>query len=275
MMVLWGHVSPQLLRKVMELLHQDLQLHGEGHLDVDHIKKLAKLGHWGQYPNNVWTELKKILPTPKLPRLHFVWLPFKHLTLGKITRQVPLLLPHQVFGAIYQHYPAIWQQIVYGSQAKCKKSGLLLDPAPNSRATRSAKDLTTRPNVSLWRSMGMARQWLAWARAGQKWWTSFLCPLFWYVGQQFWGTSWCSWCGNIFFAEMRAIAQWMRPTRCSSGHFTGCGLARSQHMTGLARKWFMLVQGMPCVVATSLQFGRWFVIWSMPMRGMTCPTPLP
>ena len=130
MMVLWGHVSPQLLRKVMELLHQDLQLHGEGHLDVDHIKKLAKLGHWGQYPNNVWTELKKILPTPKLPRLHFVWLPFKHLTLGKITRQVPLLLPHQVFGAIYQHYPAIWQQIVYGSQAKCKEFWSAVRPSP-------------------------------------------------------------------------------------------------------------------------------------------------
>ena len=65
-----------------------------------------------------------------------------------------------------------------GYDARDKSSGLLLDPAPNSRATRSAKDLTMRPNASHSKSMEMGLQSLGWARAGQKWWTSFLCPLF-------------------------------------------------------------------------------------------------
>ena len=120
MMVLWGHISPQLMRKVMFLMDQDLQAHKEGVLNVAGIKHLGGLGHNGQYPQNVWTELKRCLPKPKLPALQSFWMPMKHITLGKITRQVPMLLPHTLFACIYEHYPEMWQRIVYGSQEKCK-----------------------------------------------------------------------------------------------------------------------------------------------------------
>jgi len=43
MMVLWGHISPQLMQKVMALMSADLKLHSEGLLDVNGIEKLR--GH--------------------------------------------------------------------------------------------------------------------------------------------------------------------------------------------------------------------------------------
>ena len=114
MMVLWGHITHQLLQKVMSLLKSDLKLFEEGRLDTDHIDKLAGLGSNGVHSQNVWTELKKVLPEPKLPKLQFIQLPMKHTTLGKITEWVPMLLPHVLFAAIYEHYPVMWKKIVYG-----------------------------------------------------------------------------------------------------------------------------------------------------------------
>ena len=65
MMVLWGHISPQLLQKVMKLMQADLQLFKEGNLDTNGIDNLAKLGSSGAYPNNMWADLKRILPKRK------------------------------------------------------------------------------------------------------------------------------------------------------------------------------------------------------------------
>ena len=31
-----------------------------------------------------------------------------------------MLLPHTLFAAIYEHYPVMWEKIVYGSEQKCK-----------------------------------------------------------------------------------------------------------------------------------------------------------
>jgi hypothetical protein len=42
MMVLWGHISPQLLQKVMSLYLADLGLHDAGCLDANGIRKLAQ-----------------------------------------------------------------------------------------------------------------------------------------------------------------------------------------------------------------------------------------
>ncbi len=100
MMVLWGHISPQLLQKVMSKLQADLKLYKEGSLDVNGIDKLAGLGSTGAYPNNTWSELKRMLPVPKLPELHIFDFPMKHTTLGKIIRSVPMLVPHTLFAAI-------------------------------------------------------------------------------------------------------------------------------------------------------------------------------
>ena len=121
MMVLWGEISPQLMRKVMHLFKDDLALHEDGCLDTDHIDKLARLGSYGQHPENVWSQFKNLLPQPKLSNLTMVWLPLKHTTLGKITELVPLLLPHTLFASIYEHYPAMWQKIIYPGAERCKE----------------------------------------------------------------------------------------------------------------------------------------------------------
>ena len=121
MMVLWGEISPQLMRKVMHLFKDDLALFEDGCLDTDHIDKLARLGCYGQYPENVWSQFKALLPQPKLSNLTMVWLPLKHTTLGKITELVPLLLPHTLFASIYEHYPAMWQKILYPGAERCKE----------------------------------------------------------------------------------------------------------------------------------------------------------
>ena len=75
MMVLWGHITPQLMREIMSLLKDGLELFKEGHLDTGHIDKLAGLGSCGNYSNNIWSDFKRMLPAPKLGRLQMVQFP--------------------------------------------------------------------------------------------------------------------------------------------------------------------------------------------------------
>ena len=67
MMVLWGHISPQLLQKVMAYMEADLVLHGKGQLDVAGISKLAGLGTHGKHPNNCWSELTWVCTVGEYP----------------------------------------------------------------------------------------------------------------------------------------------------------------------------------------------------------------
>ena len=121
MQLLWGHISPQMLQKVMALMSADLQLHKEDLLDVNSIDKLAGIGSKGTYPQNCWRDLTKLLPVPKLPKLHKLMLPMRHCSLGKFKHFVPMMLPHVLFAAIYEHYPVMWGKIIYGSRGTCIK----------------------------------------------------------------------------------------------------------------------------------------------------------
>ena len=121
MMVLWGLVSPQLLQKVMALYQADLKLLEEGKLDLKGIEKLAKLGTSGQNPNTCWRDLKAILPAVKLPSPKVVLFPLKHTNLGRFAQRLPLLLPHTLFAAIYNHFPEMWQKIVYPGALTCQR----------------------------------------------------------------------------------------------------------------------------------------------------------
>ena len=130
MMVLWGHISPQLLQKIMQLFQEDLQLFKAGNLKVDGIDKLAGLGSKGMFPNNVWRDFKAILPKPRIPKLFQRQLPMKHTSLGKFVRSVPMLLPHTLFAAIYEHYPLMWEKIIYGSRLTCQKFWRAVEGSP-------------------------------------------------------------------------------------------------------------------------------------------------
>ena len=120
-MVLWGLVSPQLLQKVMALYKADLELLEAGKLDISSIHKLAGLASHGRFPQNCWRDLKGILPAVKLPSPRVVLFPLKHTNLGRFAQRLPLLLPHTLFAAIYNHYPAMWQRIVYPGALTCQR----------------------------------------------------------------------------------------------------------------------------------------------------------
>ena len=146
MMVLWGQMSPQLLQTLMGHMVADLELYDQDLLDVQSIKKMARLGTYGRYPNNVWTEFKNLLPTPKLPKLHYFWLPMRHNVLGRFWKQVPMLLPHELFSAIYHHYPAMWKKIVYPGQEVCKKFWKAVEGSEQFKQhpVRSRRDYSTK-----------------------------------------------------------------------------------------------------------------------------------
>jgi len=134
MMVLWGHISPQLLQKVMGLFSDDLRLHKAGTLDVSGIDKLRDIGSKGEHPNNCWRDLLTLLPKPNLPKLHRLLLPLSHNTLGKFTNFLPMLMPHVLFAAIYEFYPLMWEKIIYGSRLTCQKFWRAVSGSPQFRS---------------------------------------------------------------------------------------------------------------------------------------------
>ena len=121
MMVLWGLITPQLLNKVMLLLVKDLELLQAGKLDVSGIHKMARLGSNGNHPEHCWRDLKAILPAVKLPSPKLMLFPLKHTNLGRFAERLPLLLPHTLFAAIYNHFPEMWQRIVYPGALTCQR----------------------------------------------------------------------------------------------------------------------------------------------------------
>ena len=121
MMVLWGLVSPQLLQKVMALYKADLELLEAGRLDVSGIHKMARLGCNGSHPEHTWRDLKRMLPAVKLPLPKVMLFPLKHTNLGRFAERLPLLLPHTLFAAIYNHFPEMWQRIVFPGALTCQR----------------------------------------------------------------------------------------------------------------------------------------------------------
>jgi hypothetical protein len=130
LMVLFGLMSPQLMGKLLRMLERDLKQMKAGKLDMKAIEKLASIGCRGQYPNNCWADLKKILPEPKLPKLFRLELPLVHNVMGRFTHSVPMLLPHMLFGALWNHYPEKFTEILLGSRTCCKKFWAAVKDSP-------------------------------------------------------------------------------------------------------------------------------------------------
>ena len=143
MMTLWGHISPQLLQKVMLLMQHDMKLLQEGKLDVTGIENLADMGSKGLHPNNVWRDLKKLLPKPKL-KLQMIKLPMKHTSLGKFVNSVPMLLPHTLFATIYEHYPQMFTKMVYGSAQTCRNFWAAVQDSPQFQSHKVKQRLGYR-----------------------------------------------------------------------------------------------------------------------------------
>jgi len=139
MMVLFGIMSPQLQGKLQRMLKRDLLKMKAGKLDMRAVEKLGSIGSSGEHPNNCWADLKKILPEPKLPKLFRLELPLVHTTLGRFRHSVPMLLPHQLFAALYEHYPDKFTEILLGSRLNCKRFWAAVKGSPQFLAHEVGK----------------------------------------------------------------------------------------------------------------------------------------
>ena len=121
LMCLWGQISPQILQKTMDLFMKDLDAHKENRLDTSGVKELASIGTWGAHANNVWRDFKNHLPALRLPQLHVFRIPFVHSVFGYMYKPTSMLLPHELFAAMFKSYPAMFKQCVYPGRDTCMR----------------------------------------------------------------------------------------------------------------------------------------------------------
>ncbi|CAL1161863.1 unnamed protein product [Cladocopium goreaui] len=97
----WGHISPQMAQQVASKACSDMQ-----HAAPTPLQSLAKLG--GGYANKMSAALIANQKS-KLPQPFVVQLPYK-----KGNQMQKLLLPHELFASIYQHYYDTFQNVLVG-----------------------------------------------------------------------------------------------------------------------------------------------------------------
>jgi len=275
MMVLWGHISPQLLQKVMALFHADLLLHKEGQLDTNGIEKLKGLGSKGSHPEHCWRDLKHLLPVPRLGKLFRLMLPMKHNTLGQFRHSVPMLLPHTLFAGIYEHFPLMWEKIIYGSIGTCRKFWAAVRGSPQfaahpvrHRVGFEEKCIPLKIHGDGTPVTGLGKGWGKMVDI-----TSVSSLLI---------------CGPTILRNLMMFLMFQHlicrdPDHCTLDtfymmliwSFKWCWLGKKPTHDWNGKKCLTLVLVMICVVVSTLLFGPSSRTWSMPTQIMTCQTLLP
>ena len=101
----WGHLSPQEIQITAADAIADMKTIGMEQLP-QWLSKFAALGSNGVHSNNMHLELLKMFePQSSLPKplvVHLVFKDQKHLQ--------SLMLPHELFSALYHHYPSTFQK---------------------------------------------------------------------------------------------------------------------------------------------------------------------
>jgi len=84
------------------------------------MRKLSSLGSSGKYINNCWRDLLLHLGQSHIPRPVLVQTIFKY---GKKFKNgsMPFLFPHQLFAALYHHYPGAWNKYILPSMEATQK----------------------------------------------------------------------------------------------------------------------------------------------------------
>lgn len=116
----WGIISPQMLQHAMLLFERDVKRAAEGKLDCGLVETLAALGGRGVYANNMHRDLIRAMPCPQMPSPHSLPVPMKHSVLGLFHRDLHMLLPHELFSAIYKFYPWAWTNCICPSAESVK-----------------------------------------------------------------------------------------------------------------------------------------------------------
>jgi len=139
MLVLTGVMSPQLFGKLCRMLESDLMKMKAGKLDMRTLGRLASIGSKGAHPNTCWRDLKRLLPEPKLPKVFRLKLPLVHTTMGRFFHDVPLMLPHLLFGGLWRYYPERFDELILGSRGHCKKFWAAVKGSPQFLAHKVGK----------------------------------------------------------------------------------------------------------------------------------------
>ena len=101
----WGHLSPQEVQSTAADAIADMKSFGMEQLP-QWLSKFAALGSDGVHPNNMHAELLRMFePQSSVPKPLVVHLDFK----GQHALQ-SLMLPHELFSALYHYYPSTFQK---------------------------------------------------------------------------------------------------------------------------------------------------------------------
>ena len=113
-------MSPQTLQHLMTLFKEDLLLYarkpGPG-LSLDMVNILCSLGADGTIPGNMHRDLVNRLPGNCMPQLHSFDAPLHHSIAGQYENSSEMILPHELFSALYHFYPAsFFKYVVPGKE---------------------------------------------------------------------------------------------------------------------------------------------------------------
>lgn len=106
----WGDISTPMLQQIAQAAVQD----GASHVE---LVKLAKLGHSGQYPGNMHAELaRKLAKSHVAECLRDVRVHLKSLGQGVLSATHSVLLPHELFAAMYrEHHDKFVEHLLGGA----------------------------------------------------------------------------------------------------------------------------------------------------------------
>ena len=116
--MVWGAISPQQAQHIAHLAKKDIDaLQGKPRV-YDEIADLAGVGSSGAYPNKCYGDImRRCIPDIKLPEPFLFKLPYKQ-PVGEVLQS--MMLPHELFSAIFTHYPATWTKSMHPSHEACE-----------------------------------------------------------------------------------------------------------------------------------------------------------
>ena len=109
-MFAWGVFSPQRCQQIAKLAISDIEKAQDQGGTFSDLQQLASLGCAGQYPNKCHGELMNYCQAfSQLPNVFYADVPFKD---PWNFQEQGFLLPHELFAAIYNHYPDTWEKTI-------------------------------------------------------------------------------------------------------------------------------------------------------------------
>ncbi|OLP88122.1 hypothetical protein AK812_SmicGene30600 [Symbiodinium microadriaticum] len=106
----WGFLSPQEVQKVASLAKQDIEMSAKSPQPLEDLTRLAAAGSCGVHPNKCFSDImKKHGGDNQLPKAHLIKLPLKGHADDVLQS---MILPHELFSAIYNFYPDTWSRSI-------------------------------------------------------------------------------------------------------------------------------------------------------------------